>query len=833
MKRRVPRFVPSLVFTSAVASVVPACGGEFTTTDEDGGSGRNAAGRGGSGAKPSGSGGQGHGGAGKGGSGGVEVIVLAIGGFTGGDGGRPNAGGRVGYGGVIPLAIAGFTGRGGSVNTGGVTGSGGTKASGGTTSSGGFPGIGGVIVLAIAGFTGGGGTTATGGTTSAGGASGKGGTFSAGGTVSTGGAGGHGGTGGKLGAGGKFGTGGITIIVLAVAGFASAANVAPASSEPKGSSGEPLWNRRHVVLPHQTPVRRILSETPLARSYELSLLGDARKRRPIPWQSFERARYPEPALELAGDAHARLAEGEYHAVGLFGRISSGIAMVPAPFDIVAASTRISSDEIRHADYCTRFASLCLGHEITLAVDRGALAAAAPALPGLDEADFLVAKYAATGETLAAALLLACRRRAKDPLARALFSTLLGDEIAHARFGWYYLAWRTPHWTTSERQAVADHLGEFVASIERALWFGRDAPASARAAADALGVLDSESQREVVRQVMEEEIVPGLDALGLGASHAWRVRARGPATVASPRRRDELVFGAGEPIAKRPERPEDTATQVVNRAAAWLASRITDTGVVEFSLDARTKQSHAVGPLQHGRAAIAIRALASHGGHPRAVERAAMRLRADINAALVGAPVEGWPDDPALVAATLALVSLAGIDVKDALAAAASAPEVSRTPWYAAQVCTALGRAAPEVLWAACIRGLDGDSWAPWTAMAARARGDAAVYERCETELVQVVGEDGAVVGPQGPEIARTAATVEALEPFVTPSARHAAERACGFLARKQLAEVGEPLHVGSIDGAFPLVPDGDLLRTDATAHALLAFLAWERKAHGS
>ncbi len=586
------------------------------------------------------------------------------------------------------------------------------------------------------------------------------------------------------------------------------------------------------MLPHQTPVRRILSETPLARSYELSLLGDARKRRVIPWQAFDRSRYPDAALELAGDAHARLAEGEYHAVGLFGRISSGIAMVPAPFDIVAASTRISSDEIRHADYCTRFASLCTGHEVTLAVDRGALAAAAPALPDLNEADFLVAKYAATGETLAAALLLACRKRAKDPLARALFSSLLGDEVAHARFGWYYLAWRAPRWTQTERQIVADHLGEFVASIERALWFGRDAPASARAAADALGVLDSESQREVVRQVMEEEIVPGLDALGLGASHAWRVRARGAASVPRAFGREELVFGGGKPVAARPERATDSTTQVVDRAAAWLAARVTDTGVVEFSVDARSKQSHSVGPLQHGRAAIAVRALSAHGGHPRAVERAAMRLRADVDAAMVGAPVEGWPDDPALVAATLALVALAGIDVRDALLAAAAAPEVARTPWYAAQVCTALGSAAPDGLWAACVRGLDGDSWAPWTAMAARTRGDGAVYDRCEAELVQAVGEDGAVVGPHGPEIARTAATVEALEPFDSRAARDAAERACGFLARKQLAEVGEPLHTGSMDGAFPLVPDGDLLRTDATAHALLALIAWERKSRG-
>jgi hypothetical protein len=48
---------------------------------------------------------------------------------------------------------------------------------------------------------------------------------------------------------------------------------------------------------------------------------------------------------------------------------------------------------------------------------------------------------------------------------------------------------------------------------------------ARTGARALGVLESKGQRETVKDVMENEIVPGLDAIGLGASHAWRVRER--------------------------------------------------------------------------------------------------------------------------------------------------------------------------------------------------------------------------------------------------------------------------------------------------------------------
>ncbi len=37
---------------------------------------------------------------------------------------------------------------------------------------------------------------------------------------------------------------------------------------------------------------------------------------------------------------------------------------------------------------------------------------------------------------------------------------------------------------------------------------------------------SETQRHAVRSVMGEEILPVLDSLGLGASHAWRRRERG-------------------------------------------------------------------------------------------------------------------------------------------------------------------------------------------------------------------------------------------------------------------------------------------------------------------
>ncbi len=273
-------------------------------------------------------------------------------------------------------------------------------------------------------------------------------------------------------------------------------------------------------------VRRSKSKTALARHHDRALRGElARVSKPIPWEDFERERYAEPALALARDLFTKLAMGEYSAVGLFAQITAGLAFTGAPLDIVAASTRVGSDEIRHAEYCLRMAELCAGEPVSVLIEHEAIAANVPAATNQANVDFLVFKYAAIGETLAAALLTECRRRATDPVLKALFGSLVADEVHHARLGWYYAAYRAPLFTLPERQELADRVAEFVMGIEEEFWLGRDAPVSARGAAKALGVLDSDTQRRVIADVMEGEILGALDEVGLGASLAWRARRR--------------------------------------------------------------------------------------------------------------------------------------------------------------------------------------------------------------------------------------------------------------------------------------------------------------------
>jgi hypothetical protein len=276
-------------------------------------------------------------------------------------------------------------------------------------------------------------------------------------------------------------------------------------------------------------VRRFLTETPLARQFERGFPHTPRGAETIPWSAFRRERYPQPALALAAHAMRGLAVGEYGAISLFARAAAALSLLGAPFDLVAAAARIPGDELRHADLALRMAALCEGRalaEVGVEVDRPGISRTLDRPMDIADLDALMVEVAAIGETLAGALLSECRRRARDATARALFTAVVGDEVHHARLGWYYLSWRAPLWSRVERQRVADHAGGILVGVETRFWRGRDAPAGSKAAARALGVLDSAGQQGAVRAVMEEEVVPALDALGLGASHAWRARRRG-------------------------------------------------------------------------------------------------------------------------------------------------------------------------------------------------------------------------------------------------------------------------------------------------------------------
>jgi AMMECR1 len=270
------------------------------------------------------------------------------------------------------------------------------------------------------------------------------------------------------------------------------------------------------------------------------------------------------------------------------------------------------------------------------------------------------------------------------------------------------------------------------------------------------------------------------------------------------------------------------------AARWLAARVDRDGNVEFGFDPLGRGHDARGLFHQGRAAVLIRALDEHGGHSATVARARRRLVREIERGLAGRGVRGFPEHPAEIAGTLALASLAGVDVRRPLERFAKRSALRAVPWHAAQVVYALGRAAPPELWSACVSDLAARPWAPWTALAARSVGDARTLQRAERALIESIRptapfSGGANVRPI-PELALTAVVVEALEESRSASARRARAKAVEFLKTWQVRHqpISAAFEPASATGGFPLSPVIPYLRSDVTAHALRALAAARR-----
>jgi hypothetical protein len=292
----------------------------------------------------------------------------------------------------------------------------------------------------------------------------------------------------------------------------------------------------------------------------------------------------------------------------------------------------------------------------------------------------------------------------------------------------------------------------------------------------------------------------------------------------------FLFETESVVARLNDAPELIADPV-DAAAAWLARRVDANGRVGFGINLRTAEEHRLSPMFHGRVAILVRALFAQKNGRGAAMRARRWLETELQRALSGQAVPQFPEQPALIAGTLALASLAGVELTDALHACARRTEILAVPWHAAQVVTALGKHAPSELWQACVRHLEAEPWAPWTALAAKARGDSETLTRAANALIAAVPEHGPHAGGVGPgsipELARTAATVEALQGLDSNAARAACTRARAFLLKQQIrgnqcAKAPDP---ALVHGAFPQTPVHDYLQIDVTGHVLLALSA--------
>lgn len=253
-------------------------------------------------------------------------------------------------------------------------------------------------------------------------------------------------------------------------------------------------------------------------------------RREIDWDSFDRDRYDEETLDQARREWATRATAEYYSTAQFAQLLHRLCEVGAPVELIGASTRLATDECRHAELCAKLAD-CLGGRDGFDVEPDTLSL-------FDDSDDewlaiyrTILQVCGFGETISVPVLQAMHVVANDPIAEDVAEIIAADEGYHMNFGWEALEWMTPKLDDDQQQVVRDWLPKLFGSFEQVCAGSPDALRDL--AGDELtieeddepnlGMLTDEEYAGIFYHCLEEDLIPRLEDLGFDARTAWEER----------------------------------------------------------------------------------------------------------------------------------------------------------------------------------------------------------------------------------------------------------------------------------------------------------------------
>jgi len=262
------------------------------------------------------------------------------------------------------------------------------------------------------------------------------------------------------------------------------------------------------------------------------LLRKKRTSKTTPWwqRAAPKARTLEEVVDPVIDATS--AEGRAELAGIWQhraflelRVASTFASLQVEllehgasqtvYEIVSQAVR---DEVFHAQLSAELAAKYRGdapvwpdpgpnHIPTFRQSKGAL-----------HATLYILTECCINETVACALLEPSIAQCESPLAKAALSTVLVDEIEHARVGWAHLA--SP-WVTAEIRRELPSFLQWLHSSNHHDLLGDDAPLP-REKYPTHGMLSRRQARDIVHATLVDVILPGYRAAGIDPSEteAW-------------------------------------------------------------------------------------------------------------------------------------------------------------------------------------------------------------------------------------------------------------------------------------------------------------------------
>ncbi len=259
-------------------------------------------------------------------------------------------------------------------------------------------------------------------------------------------------------------------------------------------------------------------------------------RKASPWwrRGFPEARsfadVVDPVIEGASpEERARLAAIWQKRAGLELRVSAGFCALSVELfehgttqDVYEILSQAVRDEVHHAQISAEMAAKYRGdapawpdpeplHIPPFAPTKGAM-----------HATLYVIAMCCINETVACGVLEAALAQAKSPLARAALSTILADEVDHARAGWAHLV--SPYVTPEMRRELPPWLHR-LHSVKLRELVEEDGPLPGEDFATH-GMLTRRRSREVVHATLVDVMFPGFQRAGIetSMSEEWAQKA---------------------------------------------------------------------------------------------------------------------------------------------------------------------------------------------------------------------------------------------------------------------------------------------------------------------
>jgi len=239
----------------------------------------------------------------------------------------------------------------------------------------------------------------------------------------------------------------------------------------------------------------------------------------VRWDAFDRAAYPDAVLDEAAVLWLTRAEQEMHSLALFTEIASKLHLLGAPLDWSGAFARMIADEVRHTDLCMRMCE-ALGRPSSPAIDPGELHLLDGRSPRAEVRAMIVSAFC-IGETISGRMFRRALKAANVPLAREVVAAIVADETFHGELGWELgaLLMRSAGASfAEEREALAVSLPSLFRHYA-GLCCARRGPSWAKGEPEVLdgpnfGTMTEAGYARAFWEGMEEDVVPGLSAIGL-------------------------------------------------------------------------------------------------------------------------------------------------------------------------------------------------------------------------------------------------------------------------------------------------------------------------------